>query len=45
VKKSAWATDFADMRQFPQYEATFADNAAAYYHQLELRNTPRRIVQ
>jgi cyclase len=45
VKKSAWATDFADMRQFPQYEATFADNAAAYYHQLELRNTPRRVVQ
>ncbi len=42
VKKNISLTDFADMRQFPQYEATFADNAAAYYHQLEQRNAPRR---
>lgn len=42
VKKSAWAAGFTDMRQFPQYEATFADNAAAYYHQLEERKAPRR---
>jgi glyoxylase-like metal-dependent hydrolase (beta-lactamase superfamily II) len=42
VKKSMAALDFPAMRQFPQYEATFADNAAAYYHQLEARNAPRR---
>jgi cyclase len=41
VKKSIALADFADLRQFPQYEATFADNAAAYYHQLEARNAPR----
>lgn len=29
--------EFKSLRQFPQYEATFADNAAAYYHQLEVR--------
>jgi glyoxylase-like metal-dependent hydrolase (beta-lactamase superfamily II) len=28
---------FKSLRQFPQYEATFADNAAAYYRQLEAR--------
>lgn len=28
---------FKRLRQFPRYEATFADNAAAYYHQLEMR--------
>ena len=42
VKKSIAFPDFGDMRQFPQYEATFADNAAAYYHQLEARKAPRR---
>lgn len=26
---------YKDLRQFPQFEATFADNAAAYYHQLD----------
>ena len=25
----------SDLRQFPKYGATFADNAAAYYHQLD----------
>jgi cyclase len=44
MKKSLSMKDFADMRQFPQYEATFADNAAAYYHQLEQRNAPRRVI-
>jgi cyclase len=28
-------SSYKDLRQFPQFEATFADNAAAYYHQLE----------
>jgi len=44
MKKNLSMKDFADMRQFPQYEATFADNAAAYYHQLEQRNAPRRAI-
>jgi cyclase len=30
---------FKDLRQFPQYEATFADNASAYYQQLKLRGS------
>ena len=31
------------LRQFPHYEATFADNAAAYFHQLQARDKrPRR---
>lgn len=29
------------LRQFPQYEATFKDNAAAYYEQLEKRHSPK----
>ena len=29
-------------RQYPNYEATFKDNAAAYYRQLERRAFPRR---
>ncbi|HEY6351603.1 MAG TPA: MBL fold metallo-hydrolase, partial [Candidatus Angelobacter sp.] len=28
---------YKDLRQYPQYEATFTDNAAAYYHQLQQR--------
>ena len=28
---------YKDLRQYPKYEATFADNATAYYHQLEKR--------
>ena len=31
---------YKDLRQFPQYEATFADNAATYYYQLQQR--PKR---
>lgn len=45
VKKGVAALDFPPLRQFPQYEATFADNAAAYYHQLESGGAPRRAVQ
>ena len=29
--------EYRDLRQYPRYEATFADNATAYYHQLERR--------
>ena len=28
---------YKDFRQYPKYEATFADNAAAYYRQLRER--------
>ncbi len=44
VKKSLSLRNFSDLRQFPQYEATFVDNAAAYYQQLVSRQVPRRIV-
>ena len=44
MKKNLKMATFADMRQFPQYEATFEDNAVAYYHQLEERNAPRRAI-
>lgn len=37
VKKRIGLPAFKDFRQFPRYEATFADNAEAYYHQLERR--------
>lgn len=37
VKKRISLPEFADFRQFPKYEATFADNAETYYHQLERR--------
>jgi glyoxylase-like metal-dependent hydrolase (beta-lactamase superfamily II) len=37
VKRNLNLGRYRDMRQFPQYEATFADNAAAYYRQLEAR--------
>jgi glyoxylase-like metal-dependent hydrolase (beta-lactamase superfamily II) len=30
------------LRQYPQYEATFKDNAAAYYKQLDQREIQRR---
>jgi cyclase len=35
VQKSLVLSAYKDFRQFPQYEATFKDNAAAYYKQLE----------
>ena len=37
VKRGLNMSKYKDLRQFPQYEATFADNAAAYYQQLETR--------
>jgi cyclase len=37
VKRNLDMEKYKDLRQFPQYEATFADNAAAYYGQLEAR--------
>ena len=42
VQKSLVLSDYKDLRQFPQYEATFKDNAAAYYQQLESRKLHRR---
>jgi cyclase len=41
TKRSVKMTGFNDLRQFPQYEATFADNAAAYYRQLASKHPPR----
>jgi cyclase len=32
-------SSYRNFRQFPQYEATFKDNAAAYYKQLETRKS------
>jgi len=37
VKAGLDLRQFTGLRQFPQYEATFADNAAAYYRQLQAR--------
>lgn len=37
VKKALELSAFNDLRQFPQYEATFADNATAYYRQLQAK--------
>jgi len=38
MEKSLKMQKYQNFRQYPQFEATFADNAAAYYHQLEKRN-------
>jgi cyclase len=37
VKRRIALTQFKDFRQFPGYEATFADNAETYYRQLQAR--------
>ena len=37
VKQRISLPQFKNFRQFPKYEATFADNADAYYHQLQYR--------
>jgi hypothetical protein len=37
VQKQLDLHAYKDFRQYPQYEATFKDNAAAYYGQLEHR--------
>jgi cyclase len=42
VQKLLMLSAYKDFRQFPQYEATFKDNAAVYYKQLE-RPKPTRL--
>ena len=42
VQKALVLSSYKDLRQFPQYEATFKDNAAAYYQQLEGRKSQKR---
>jgi cyclase len=37
VKQAVSLPAYKDFRQFPKYEATFADNAEAYYRQLDQR--------
>lgn len=37
TRKKLDMSKYKDLRQYPQYEATFADNAAAYYQQLQER--------
>ena len=37
VKQRISLPQFKSLRQFPRYEATFAENAEAYYHQLAQR--------
>lgn len=37
IQKSLRLSAYSNFRQYPKYEATFADNAAAYYQQLEKR--------
>jgi cyclase len=41
VQRGLALSAYKDLRQFPQYEATFKDNAAAYYKQLESRSPQR----
>lgn len=42
VKQRVSLPDFKPFRQYPKYEATFADNAETYYRQLERRGgSPR----
>jgi hypothetical protein len=42
VQASLALDSYKNFRQYPNYEATFKDNAAAYYRQLEERQTQRR---
>ena len=37
ITKALDLSQYKDFRQYPRYEATFADNAASYYHQLQAR--------
>ena len=37
IKKKLDMSKYKDFRQYPQYEATFADNATVYYQQLQAR--------
>jgi cyclase len=38
VQRGLKLTQYQEIRQFPNYEATFADNAAAYYQQLQRKS-------
>jgi len=42
VQKLLDLSAYKDFRQYPQYEATFKDNAAAYYKQLDKRQKMRK---
>lgn len=42
VQKALVLSAYKDLRQFPKYEATFKDNAAAYYKQLESAKPERQ---
>jgi cyclase len=42
VKQRVSLPQFKAFRQYPKYEATFADNAGTYYRQLERRGGSRR---
>jgi len=42
IQKQLSLAAYKDLRQFPKYEATFKDNAAAYYKQLEGRKSQRQ---
>jgi len=41
IQKKLDLSAYKGLRQFPQYEATFKDNAATYYKQLEEKKLPR----
>jgi hypothetical protein len=42
IQKLLVLAAYKDFRQYPQYEATFKDNAAAYYSQLEHKGPIRK---
>jgi glyoxylase-like metal-dependent hydrolase (beta-lactamase superfamily II) len=42
VQKGLKLDAYKKFRQYPNYEATFADNAAAYYNQLQKKSAPSR---
>ena len=44
IQKQLVLTPYKDLHQFPQYEATFKDNAAAYYNQLQKKDATHRQV-
>jgi hypothetical protein len=35
VRRNIHMEKYSDFRQYPKYEATFADNAETVYHQLQ----------
>jgi glyoxylase-like metal-dependent hydrolase (beta-lactamase superfamily II) len=37
VRRNIKMEKYSDFRQYPKYEATFADNAETVYHQLQLQ--------